>query len=135
MNGVDESDKMLHTYLDERRTLKYWKKIVFNIFARMVLNAYIIYSENCLGKKITRLQFTSNIIDAIEEEWLANKNATETLPISTMFSVEKLPGRNLRQCDVCSKKNVNGIRRSNLICAICKKAIHGICAAKQSCNK
>lgn len=77
INGVDESDNMLYAYLDERRTLKYWKKIVFNIFARMVLNAYIIYSENCCGKKLTRLQFTSNIIDSIEEEWLTSKMPQE----------------------------------------------------------
>ena len=100
-----------------------------------MLNTYIIYSENSQGKKLIRLQFTSNIIDAIEKEWLASKNATERLPISTKFSLEKLPGRNLRQCDVCSNKNGNGIKRSNLICAICKKGIHGICAAKHSCNK
>lgn len=115
MNGVDESDKMLYAYFDERRTLKYWKKVVFNIFARMVLKAYIIYSENCRGKKLTRLQFASNIIDTIEEEWLASKNAIGTLPISKKFSLEKLPGRNLRQCDVCSNKNGNRIKRSNLI--------------------
>lgn len=134
MNGVDESDKMLYTYLDERRTLKYWKKVVFNIFVRMVLNSYIIYSENCLGKKLTRLQFTSSIIHAIEKEWLASKNETAS-PISKKFALEKLPGRNLRQCEVCSKKNGNGIKRSNLICAVCKKGIHGVCAAKHSCNK
>ena len=126
---------MLYAYFDEKRTLKYWKKVVFNIFARMVLNAYIIYSENFRGKKLTRLQFTSKIIDTIEEEWLASKNATGTLPISKRFSLEKLPGRNLRQCDVCSNKNGNGIKRSNLICAICKKGVHGICAAKHFCNK
>lgn len=135
MNGVDESDKMLSTYFDEKRTLKYWKKVIFKIFARMALNAYIIYSENCLGKKLTRLQFISNIIDTIEEEWLASKNATGRLPICKKFSLEKLPGRNLRQCDVCSNKNGNGFKGSNLICAICKKGIHGICAAKHSCNK
>lgn len=27
MGGVDESDKMLYVYLDERRTVKYWKKL------------------------------------------------------------------------------------------------------------
>ena len=75
MNRVDESNKMLYTYLDKRRTVKYWKKVVFNIFARMVLNAYIIYSQNWQGTKLNRLQFTSNIIGAIEEEWLASKNA------------------------------------------------------------
>uniref|UniRef100_A0A1A9ZXZ5 DDE_Tnp_1_7 domain-containing protein n=1 Tax=Glossina pallidipes TaxID=7398 RepID=A0A1A9ZXZ5_GLOPL len=29
MGGVGESDKMLYTYLDERRSVKYWKKYYF----------------------------------------------------------------------------------------------------------
>lgn len=86
MNGADESDKILCTFLNERRTLK----VVFNIFARMVLNTYIIYSENCLDKKLSRLEFTSNVIDAIEEERLARKNTTGRLPICKKFSLQKL---------------------------------------------
>lgn len=45
MGGVDESNKMLYTYLDEQRTVKYWKRVAFNIISRMILNAYIIYKE------------------------------------------------------------------------------------------
>lgn len=30
MDGVDESDKMLYTYLDERRSVKYWKKVALS---------------------------------------------------------------------------------------------------------
>lgn len=51
MGGVDTSDMMLYSYLDERRTLKYWKKVVFSILSRMVLNAYILYQENTDGEK------------------------------------------------------------------------------------
>ena len=57
MGGVDESDKMLYTYLDERRSVKYWKKVAFNIINRMVLNAYIIYKERVEGKAISRLDY------------------------------------------------------------------------------
>ena len=55
--GVDESDKMLYTYLDERRSVKYWKKVAFNIINSMVLNAYIIYKERVEGKAISRLDY------------------------------------------------------------------------------
>uniref|UniRef100_A0A1A9V1Q2 PiggyBac transposable element-derived protein domain-containing protein n=1 Tax=Glossina austeni TaxID=7395 RepID=A0A1A9V1Q2_GLOAU len=38
MGGVDESDKMLYTYLDERRSVKYWIKIYcVNGFARLLI--------------------------------------------------------------------------------------------------
>jgi hypothetical protein len=34
MGGNDSSDMMLYTYLDERQTVCYWKKVAFNILAR-----------------------------------------------------------------------------------------------------
>lgn len=135
MGGIDESDKMLYVYLDERRTLKYWKKVTFNIFGRMVLNAYIIYSINNEGKKISRHEFTSKIIESIEREWLPTKKKAE---ISSTISfhkskLQKLPGKNLRRCVVCSNKDGAGLRRSTTICAYCKKGVHTACAGKHSC--
>jgi hypothetical protein len=46
MGGVDASHAMLYSYLDERITVKYWKKIAFNIFLKMILNNYTIYKQN-----------------------------------------------------------------------------------------
>ncbi|XP_076383715.1 uncharacterized protein LOC143260962 [Megalopta genalis] len=73
MGGVDESDKMLYTYLDERRTVKYWKKVTFNIFTRMVLNSYLLYKETVGREAMSRLQYISNIISEIEHEWLGTR--------------------------------------------------------------
>lgn len=50
MDGVDQTDMMLYFYLDERRTIKYWKKVTFNILSCMLLNAYILYKEYATGK-------------------------------------------------------------------------------------
>ncbi|XP_017756228.1 PREDICTED: piggyBac transposable element-derived protein 4-like [Eufriesea mexicana] len=75
MGGVDESDKMLYVYLDERRTVKYWKKVTFNVIARMVLNAYLLYKEARKEKLMTRLEFTSSIISEIEHEWMQVKQS------------------------------------------------------------
>lgn len=57
IGGVDESDKMLYTYLHERRTVKYWKKMAFNIISRIVLNAYIIYKERVGDRAMNQLPF------------------------------------------------------------------------------
>ena len=82
---------------------------------------------------MTRLQFTSAIIEQIEEEWMTFRNMeNEASTSSPKFALEKLPGRNLRQCAVCSNKRT-GIKRSNLICCLCKKGLHGLCAAKHNC--
>jgi hypothetical protein len=49
MGGIDSSDMMLYTYLAERPTVHYWKKVAYNITARMVLNSYNLYKENYSG--------------------------------------------------------------------------------------
>lgn len=133
VNEGDESDKMLYANLDERRTCKLWKKVVFNIFGRMVLNGYILYKSNTTEKTMPRLKFTSAIIGQIEEEWMTFRNMEieESTPMPS-FGLEKLPGRNLRQCAVCSSRKY-GIKRSNLICCRCKKGLHGLCAGKHKC--
>lgn len=134
MGGVDESDKMLYVYLDERRTVKYWKKVTFNIIARMVLNAYLLYKEVSKKKLMTRLEFTSSIISEIEHEWMQVKQSQMISYNEGIFGLEKLPGRNLRQCVVCSNK-FTGIKRSNLICVQCKKGLHSLCFHKHVCFK
>lgn len=50
MGGTDTSDQMLYCYLDERCKLKYWRKVAFNMIARMILNSYILYKENNAAK-------------------------------------------------------------------------------------
>lgn len=59
MGGIDAFDMMLYSYLDERRTIKYWKKITFNFFSRMLLNAYILYQSTSKKMKLSLLIDTS----------------------------------------------------------------------------
>jgi hypothetical protein len=74
MGGVDVHDMMLYTYLDERKTLKYYKKVIFNVMNRMVLNAYILYQENIKPRKpMTRVKFTHLSVNHIGDEWIAMK--------------------------------------------------------------
>lgn len=80
---------------------------------------------------MTRHQFTSQKIEEIEKEWMAHRNGVLAQPSysNKKFTLEKLPGRNLRHCVVCSNRQ-NGIKRSNLIC---KKGLHDFCAGKHNC--
>ncbi|XP_023210629.1 piggyBac transposable element-derived protein 4-like [Centruroides sculpturatus] len=68
MGGVDIHDSMLIAYLDERRSKKYWKKVAFNIIARMLLNAYILYKENCSGSQRKALSHVDFIVAVIERK-------------------------------------------------------------------
>jgi hypothetical protein len=68
MGGTDSLDMKLYTYLDERRTVRYWKKVAFSIIVRMVLNSYILHSENYRGpgKLISTYNYTLSIIESLE---------------------------------------------------------------------
>lgn len=134
MGGVDESDKMLYFYLNERHRVKYWKKVTFHIIARIVLNSYLFYKEDSKKKPMTRLEFTSSIISEIEHEWMQVKKQHMVSDDDRIFDLMKLPGRNLRQCVVCSTK-MTGIKRSNLICVQWKKGLHPLCLHKHVCFK
>ncbi|KAI4488034.1 hypothetical protein M0804_004882 [Polistes exclamans] len=100
---------MIYSYLDERRTVKYWKKLVFSIFARMVLNAYILYKHNREAKVMNRLELVTSIIQSITTEWLAEKNVNpesslgHTSRDSTVPGISKLPGRREKVCVDCSR--------------------------------
>jgi hypothetical protein len=60
MGGINSSDLILYTFLDERQTVHCWKKVAFNIIARMVLNNYIL-----------------SIIESLGEKWLVLRGSSE----------------------------------------------------------
>lgn len=129
---IDESDKMLYTYLDERRSVKYWKMVAFNKINCMVLNVYIIYKDRVEGKAISGLDFIWNTIFKIECLWMNEKQVHSNI-MAKAFGLVKLPQSNLRQCVLCSTKNA--IKGSHLICVQCKKGIHPTCFDKHRCYK
>ncbi|CAK9832764.1 PiggyBac transposable element-derived protein 4 [Anthophora retusa] len=139
MGGVDTSNMMLYSYLDERRAIKYWKKVVFSIFSRMVLNAYILYQQNTDGRIKTRLEFITDIIQSITTEWMAEKRIGHDTPLAETstnvprIGVRKLPGKLERVCVVCSRKNGGPKRKSRTICNRCNKGLHGVCISSHEC--
>ncbi|XP_046417424.1 piggyBac transposable element-derived protein 4-like [Neodiprion fabricii] len=139
MGGVDTSDMMLYSYLDERRAIKYWKKVVFSIFSRMVLNAYILYRHNTDGKTKTRLEFITDVIQSITTEWLALKRIAHDTPLAETstnvprIGVRKLPEKLERVCVVCSRKDGGPKRKSRTVCNKCNKGLHGVCISSHEC--
>nr|XP_031836771.1 piggyBac transposable element-derived protein 4-like [Nomia melanderi] len=135
MGGIDTSDMMLYTYLDERQTVKYWKKVCFNVFSRMMLNSYIIYKESLPSeeKPITRFRFMISIVETLAKEWeSAKKNSG-----AESNKLEKLPGEKEKDCCVCSTRSKDDggkRRRIQTICSICKKGLHGACFPQHRCN-
>lgn len=146
MGGIDSSDMMLYTYSDERRSVKYWKKVVTNIIGRMVLNSYILYKLNCTGKPLTRYQYMVSVIEDVSDDWLRSQadpgyvagpsnNGSGDKPMigEGLF---KLPGTKERCCAVCSKKSLQQggkMKKSRTACVKCQKGLHGMCYPYHIC--
>lgn len=130
MGGVDQTDMMLYFYLDERRTVKYWKKVTFNILSRMLLNAYILFTEHTTGRSMNRIKFNTLVVEALAKDQL-NKDCTEA---ATVAGVCPVPNSGEKDCSVCSNRKVPGGRkRSRTMCQRCLKCLHGPCFPKHKC--
>lgn len=143
MGGIDHFDMMLYGYIDERRTVKYWKKVVFNLFGRMVLNAYILYKENCSNhniKPISRYQFIVHIIESLGEEWINNRD--QNVPENDRGEnrtrgLEKLPDKKEKTCWVCTKKGKDynkSRKKTRTVCSNCKEGCHPLCLINHKCK-
>jgi hypothetical protein len=81
----------------------------------VVLNSYIIYKENNPIKQMTRLQYTSSIIEDLESEWLGKTESDVSIHTGQSISgpkvgLRQLPGGKEKNCIVCSGKH--GQKRS-----------------------
>lgn len=144
MGGIDSSDMMLYFYLDERKTVKYWKKVVFNVIGRMVLNAYILYCDTTIPEgqnKMDRFKFTSGIVQTLGQEWMEVKNTSSDPQAATAsgnsggdnnnrpdaqigFGLTLLQGSKERDCCVCSDRLKGQRKRSRTVCTKCTKGLH-----------
>ena len=78
LGGVDLNDMLTSFYSDNIKTVKLWKRIVFNLFQRFVINAYILYKQNTSDRPIkTRLQFTESVIDSLANEYTGDHRARQ----------------------------------------------------------
>jgi hypothetical protein len=134
MCGVDLHDMMLYTYHDERKTVKVWKKVVFNIISRMLLNAYQIYIQNTSdARRLSRLDFYLSVVDdlamdCIRERTVNNpRNPLQAQPQNIQAGVRRLPEHKEKECTVCSRKDGNPRKRSRTVCVVCGKGLHLAC--------
>jgi hypothetical protein len=62
MGSINSSGIVLYTYLDERWTVRYWKKVTYNTVARMMLNTYILCKENYRGPGRLKSRYNYTVI-------------------------------------------------------------------------
>jgi hypothetical protein len=120
--------------LDETRTVRYWKKVAFNIVARMVLNSYwILYKENYREPDKLKsnysyavshnLELEGGVVGVEGQHWADD-------PLGPQW-LRKLPENNESQCIVCSTEERRWRARTG--CTKCNKGLHGECFPKHRC--
>lgn len=137
MGGVDISDMKCSFYDDKRKTMKVWKKVMFNIFHRMMLNAYILYEENT-DAPMTRLRFIQSVIEDLSAEQYNHRKEIRQARLGRndlgRFAprhqaghreLRRLPGRKEKNCVVCSIPANR--RRSRTVCTTCNHGVHPLC--------
>ncbi|XP_067140739.1 piggyBac transposable element-derived protein 4-like [Centruroides vittatus] len=129
--GVEMPYMMIFAELAERRTVKYWKKVAFNIIARMMLNSYILYKENFAGPEKLKSQFAYNVavIESLAKDWGAMKSIPDD-PRGPM-DLRKLPEKKESRCCVCTSLGLK--RRSRTVCTRCNRGLHPECFPKHKC--
>ena len=66
MGGVDLSDMCIYMFLDERRTIRWNKKVFFTLLSRLILNSFILYQQNTNHeKKLNRHNFTIQLVEGL----------------------------------------------------------------------
>ena len=66
MGGVDLSDMCIYMFLDERRTIRWNKKVFFTLLGRLILNSFILYQQNTNHeKKLNRCNFTIQLVEGL----------------------------------------------------------------------
>ena len=137
MGGVDSSDQVMYSYMSERKSRNWAKKVVFSLLMRLMMNSYVVYSKS-VRYAHTRLEYIKEIIESLALSY-KGKDIINPLPSALAKvspAVEKIEGKKQKDCCVCSIR-IKGERwvrkRVRTQCTHCKKGLHGTCLMKHKC--
>ena len=130
MGGVDSSDQVMYSYLSERKSRNWAKKVVFSLLTRLLMNSYILYSRS-IPKPKKRIEFIKDMIDSLVQDFktLHTQPAIDKPGVVTLADMKQL------DCCVCSdrKQGRKGRKRERTQCTHCLKGLHGTCLSKHKC--
>ena len=136
MGGVDSSDQVMYSYMSERKSRNWAKKVVFSLLSRLLMNSYVIYSKAIRTPK-RRIEYIKDIVDSLALSYRAEEptNSLPNVVASSSRGVETMEGKKQLDCFVCSSrsKDGKGRKRARTRCTYCKKGLHGTCLAKHKC--
>jgi len=138
--GVDRSDQMLSYYSFERKTIKWWKKLIFHLFDLVIVNAHILHNKT--SKKKMSLEV---FYEKVAEGLLATAGTEIQVQGQTISPAGRLVGRDhflyripvthakvegtsQRSCRVCAERSKHQTGKTVKKCATmyCKKCDVGL---------
>lgn len=105
MKGVDRSDQMQSYYPLERKTLRWYKKMIIHTFQMLIVNSLYLYNETFLfdrPKKMPILEFTKSLVDSL----LPDQPPTPQRPLRgpAEHSISKIVKKRANSNKVSSKR-------------------------------
>ncbi|XP_069992304.1 piggyBac transposable element-derived protein 4-like [Penaeus vannamei] len=124
MKGVDTSDQMVVSYPSTRNSLKWSKKVLFNLFDMAVVNAFSLHKV--LGGRLTQLIFRKKLAEDLMQlgshhgrEVRSRSISRSSLPAPVLQGIHcqiSTPHGRYRRCRLCYTR---GVRRMTKICSGC----------------
>ena len=129
MGGVDLSDRMIYHLSAERPSKRYWKKIFFNFLDMALLNSYVLYCSNTdAAQRKSRHDFVASVVESLCAAGDAVVPAMPPAgPACRAHELQHLPGRQERDCVVCSDRSRGIRKRSSYCCTGCDDGVHRGC--------
>ena len=121
MGGVDRADQLMAYYCIPRKTIKWYKKVVFYLLDVSILNASILYNMNNVNNKMNLKTFRESIIRSWakqEEVKSPEQTSSDFHYLQTIPTTCQKRKRVSLRCKNCYK---NGRRKETVYqCAACK---------------
>lgn len=113
--GVDLNDQYVSYYSLNRKTMKWWKKMFFNLVARAMVNSYVIYNKSRNQRRRPKFsQFLMNCGDKLVETASADEPGPSHGPHFVGKST-RLTGRHFLERIPSTDKKTNVAR----VCKVC----------------
>lgn len=111
MSGIDRQDQIMSYYPCERKTIRWYKKLLVHILQMGITNAFLLYNKHVIGKKMTMFDFRYEIIKSLlepnpgeqDEEIEEDDREVSHLPTKVPLNNRGIRGR--RKCKLCSQNN------------------------------
>ena len=98
MGGTDLANEICQYYNHTHRSVKWWKRVFFNMLNICILNATVIFNSVPTKKHISNLDFRIKVVEGLLVGWERN-----TLLGCRRSTVSNLPVRLIQKCIILAK--------------------------------